>query len=193
MSVQRSSDHANVIGVLLAGGAGKRFVGLEHKLLMPFRGRPIYRWALDAILDAGLPAVIVWGAIDDDPPVPAAVTALHNPRWAEGMATTLQVGIAHARMCGATAIVTGPADQPLIPSSSWRRLALIDAPIAVATYAGRRANPVRLDAEVWPLLPETGDVGARDLMRLRPDLVTEVACSGNPADIDTREDYERWN
>lgn len=193
MGVQRSFDHTNVVGILLAGGAGQRFGGPEHKLLVPFRGRPVYRWALDAILAAGLPAAIIWGAIDDDPPVPAGVTALHNPRWAEGMATTLQVGIAHARTCGATTIVTGPADQPLIPASAWHRLATTDAPIAVATYAGRRANPVRLDAEVWPLLPETGDVGARDLMRLRPDLVTEVACTGNPADIDTREDYERWN
>lgn len=193
MNVQRSPDHATVLGVLLAGGAGTRFAGPDHKLLVPFRGRPVYRWALDAILAAGLPAAIVWGAIDDAPEVPDGVTVLHNPRWAEGMATTLQVGIQHARRCGAQAIVTGPADQPLIPASAWHQLATIDAPIAVATYEGRRANPVRLAAEVWALLPTTGDIGARDLIRLRPDLVTEVACSGNPADIDTREDYERWN
>ena len=193
MNVQRSCEHANVWGVLLAGGAGKRFAGPQHKLLVPFRGRPIYRWALDAILDAGLPAAIVWGAIDDEPSVPDGVIVLHNPRWDQGMATTLQIGIEHARQCGATAIVTGPADQPLIPASAWLQLATTDAPIAVATYDGRRANPVRLAAEVWALLPETGDVGARDLIRLRPDLVTEVASSGNPADIDTREDYERWN
>ncbi len=193
MNVQRSLGHAKVVAVLLAGGAGTRFAGPEHKLLMPFRGRPIYRWALDAILDAGLPAAIVWGAIDEHPPVPDGVAVLHNPRWAEGMATTLQVGIHHARQCRATALITGPADQPLIPASAWYLLATTDAPIAVATYEGHRANPVRLAAEVWPLLPETGDIGARDLMRLRPDLVSEVACTGNPADIDTREDYERWN
>lgn len=193
LNVQRSVDHNKVLGVLLAGGAGKRFAGPNHKLLVPFRGRPIYQWALDAILEAGLPAAIVWGAVDDEPPVPAGVTVLHNPRWSAGMATTLQVGIQYAREFGATAVITGPADQPLIPASAWHRLAATDAAIAVATYDGRRANPVRLSAEVWPLLPETGDIGARDLIRLRPDLVTEVACSGNPADIDTREDYERWN
>lgn len=181
-------------GVILAGGAGTRYAGETHKLVAPFRGRRVIDWGIRAVRDAGLDVWVVWGALGGQAPLLGDdVLVLHNPDWELGMATTLQVAVAEAVRQGLDAITVGPGDQPLIPSSAWRAVAATDSPIAVATYAGQRANPVRLAAEVWPLLPMTGDVGARRLLAMRPDLVTEVACEGNPADIDTREDLDRWN
>jgi molybdenum cofactor cytidylyltransferase len=185
---------STIPGVLLAGGAGTRFLGDGHKLLVDFRGRRLIDWSLDAIRGAGLEPWVVWGALGNDPPaLDDDVVQLFNPNWRDGMSTTLATAIGEARRRRCPAIIVGPADQPLIPASAWQALAQCDSPIAVATYEGRRANPVRLEASVWDELPTLGDFGARHVIRMRPDLVAEVACAGNPADIDTREDLDRWN
>ena len=167
----------------------------DHKLLIPWRGRPLVSWALEAAASAGLPRTwVVTGAVDLAGAVPYGVEVLINDHWAEGQATSLQLAISAAEMCGLDAIVVGLGDQPMIPASAWKAVAASrSTPIAVATYRGRRANPVRLGRPVWDLLPTDGDHGARALMQSQPELVTAVACEGNPADIDTVEDLDAWS
>jgi len=179
--------------VLLAAGGGSRFVGGAHKLLVEFRGRPLYRYALDAVIEAALDeTIVVTGSAPLD--LPDGLTVVANPRWAEGQARSVRTGLDAAERAGHDAVVIGLADQPFIPSEAWRLVAACDErPVAVATYDGRRANPVRLQREVWPLVPSEGDEGARRLVRGRQDLVCAVACPGNPVDIDTVEDLRRWN
>jgi CTP:molybdopterin cytidylyltransferase MocA len=121
--------------------------------------------------------------------LPDDVERAANPDWADGIATSLQTAV---RAAGdADAIVVGLADQPRIPTEAWRLVAAADAPIAVATYDGLRRNPVRLGRAVWPLLPVTGDQGASVLFR--EHAVVEVACPGDPADVDRLEDLEQWS
>jgi CTP:molybdopterin cytidylyltransferase MocA len=179
--------------VVLAAGKGERFIGDVPKLLALFRGQPLASWAMDAAncLDA---LFVVTGPVDLSDVLPRGAVAVPNPRWAEGQATSLAAGVDAAAADGHRAVVVGLADQPLIPREAWRAVAgATHTPIAVATYEGARRNPVRLAAEVWPLIPREGDEGARALLRKRPDLVTEVACPGNPADVDTQEDLATWS
>ena len=184
----------SIAAVVLAAGGGTRFTGPAHKLLTLFRGRPLVTWAVDAASAAALDeTIVVTGAAAVDALLPHGVTVVPNPAWDGGLASSLQAAVSHAAAAGHDAVVVGLADQPLIPASAWSAVANSSGLVAVATYAGRRANPVRLAAEVWPLLPTSGDAGARVLLARDPELVVEVACQGNPADVDILEDLEQWS
>lgn len=191
------TDPEPTAAVILAAGGGSRFAenpqAMGHKLLASWRGRPLVTWAVDTAVEADIgPVWVVTGAVDLTGVLPPEVTVLSNPAWAEGQAKSLQVAVAEAADRGLAAIVVGLGDQPLLSVEAWRAVAATRSPIAVATYEQRRRNPVRLGRDVWGGLPKTGDEGARVLIRQRPDLVREVACYGNPADIDTVEDLTRW-
>lgn len=183
------------VAALLAAGGGTRYTADHHKLLGTLRGRPVWEWSLQHVLAAGFDSVVVvTGAVELA--LPDGVVACHNATWRDGQAGSVQVAIHAARALGASAVTIGLADQPFVTSEAWREVA--QAPtehlIVIASYDGVPGpNPVRLDAQVWPHLPVTGDSGARDLIRLHPEWVCPVACLGSVADIDTLEDLERWN
>jgi molybdenum cofactor cytidylyltransferase len=189
-----------VAAIVLAAGGGSRFTasgGDGHKLLAPFQGRTVVEWAIDSAAAAGLDVVYVVRGATDIPIPPLAADAVRfvtNDRWRDGLATSLRAGLTRARRDGHHAVVVGLGDQPLVLAESWQRVAQAKAkPIGVATYSGKRGNPVRLSSLIWPLLPLTGDQGARAVMRRRPDLVMEVPCPGGAADIDTVDDLKEWS
>jgi molybdenum cofactor cytidylyltransferase len=211
------------VGVILAAGQGSRFSGPTHKLTAPFRGRAVVSWTIEAAINAGFDQVLVVTGNEPLGDVISATGAVevHNERWATGQGSSLAAAIGFVTQhledirsdtpTGGSqkprssttessaprrvdAIVVGLGDQPLVTTEAWRRVGrCTSSPIVVATYVGTRRQPVRLAREVWPLLNLTGDEGARSLVALRPDLVTELPCEGNPVDIDTVEDLARWN
>lgn len=175
---------------LLAAGGGSRFEGATHKLVAPLNGRVVWEWALDAMTGAQFDAYfVVTGALAID--LPDGVVELHNPRWAEGQATSLTCAVTAARKLGADSLTIGLADQPRVTSSAWSAVADAGAefPIVIATYEGKPGpHPVRLARETWSLLPDFGDGGARGLLQAKPDMVHRVACIGSADDIDTLND-----
>lgn len=194
------------IAVLLAAGAGKRFSGPVHKLMAeidtgsPTSPEPVVAASLRAMIDAEIgDCVVVTGAADISRVVEkigaGRAVIVHNPDWSSGMRSSVMTAIAHARSHGAAQIVVGLADQPFVTSGAWRLVAGADAPIAVATYDGRRGNPVKLASEVWSEFENAQgdpDAGARSLVERHLDTVAFVPCQGSDRDIDTREDLDTW-
>jgi molybdenum cofactor cytidylyltransferase len=208
---------SRIAAALLAAGQGSRF-GTLPKLTAALGGRPVVAWALDAARGSDLaPVVLVVGREADavlvsavgrghaqagtDPASTDDLVVVRNDRWASGIASSLEAAIvALQRRSQVAAVVVGLGDQPGVGAEAYRRLGRAydsGARLAVATYAGVRANPVLLARDHWDeALGLEGDEGARVLMRRHP--VIEVPCdgTGEPTDVDTPHDLAaleaRW-
>jgi molybdenum cofactor cytidylyltransferase len=184
---------------VFAAGRGSRLGGDASKPLLEWRGRPLLAWALDAARGSGLAPVLVtvgYRAADVRAAVSPGVEVVENPEWEEGISTSLRAALrALDARAEVTAVAVGLADQPRTGPDAYRRLAAAHhqgAELAVATYGGRRGNPVLLARSLWAQACELrGDAGARQLMDVVA--VTEVACdgTGTAVDVDTLEDLGR--
>lgn len=183
-----------LVAVVLAAGGGSRFAGPTHKLLAPFRGRRVVDHSVTAALDAGFSrVVVVTGEADLGLAPDPRLSIVGNPRPLDGQSTSLQLGIGRAARLGATAVVVGLGDAPLVDPATWRSVALAEGPLAITDVDGTLAPPTKIDASLWSVLPTEGDHGARALVHGRPELVTRVPCTSLSPDIDTEEDLARWS
>ncbi|GAB3205757.1 nucleotidyltransferase family protein [Marinactinospora thermotolerans] len=190
---ERDAETTSVAGLLLAAGEGSRLG--RPKALVELEGERLVDRGARILREGGCdPVYVVTGAADVT--VEAAVT-IHNPDWADGMGSSLRMGLATLPP-GVDAVVVALADQPLVtPAAIGRLLGAYreGARAAVATYSGNLRNPVLLGREHWPSVHALaeGDVGARHFLRAYSHLVTMVACDdvARPDDIDTPEDLDR--
>jgi len=169
-------DTSGVSGIVLAAGAGTRLGGPKAELVVA--GQRLIDRAVGELRRAGCAEVV------------AAVVVV-NPDPDRGMGSSLRLGLAAASGDRAVIVLV---DTPGIGADQVRQVLAVDAPFVTARYGARRGHPVAIDRPLWTEVAALaeGDQGARPFMRARPELVTEVACAGDPADIDTPEDLARW-
>ncbi|MFJ5801492.1 nucleotidyltransferase family protein [Streptomyces decoyicus] len=188
-------------GLLLAAGGGRRLGG-RPKALLDHRGRPLVEHAARALRDGGChPVHIVLGAAADAVRERADLSAYgisENPDWAQGMGSSLRVGLAALADSGADAVVVSLVDQPGIGAAAVARVVAAyegSTSLVSAAYDGRRGHPVLFGAGRWADIAATaeGDRGARAYLRRHADDLTLVECSdiAEPYDIDTPDDLRR--
>ncbi|MEE1650079.1 nucleotidyltransferase family protein [Brachybacterium sp. J144] len=192
------------VGLILAAGAGRR-LGRGPKALLLLRGAPLVEHVARALRDGGCAEVVVVTGADSER-VGAVLDGLpwarteQNPRWREGMGTSLRTGLA-AIGAGRDVLVT-PVDRPGTCAAEVARVLSVHRPGGITAAAHReasgglrRGHPVLLDAAWTAAAAEAAhaDVGARDLLRARRDHVQLVDCTDldDGADLDLPEDLWR--
>lgn len=184
----------NIVGILLAAGAGSRFGG--DKLLHPLEdGVAIAAHAARNLL-AALPdvvAVVRWGDFplyDMMEQEGCQVTMFQGA--SRGMGASLAHGIAQARTADGWVIAL--ADMPKIAPETIRKVVAAlqaGAPVARPVYKGQGGHPVGFSAGLRDeLLALDGDTGAREVLERHAADVKLIECDdpGVLLDIDRTSD-----
>ncbi|QZH75023.1 MAG: NTP transferase domain-containing protein [Erythrobacter sp.] len=181
------ADRPLLVAVLAAGSAS-RFGG--GKLDALCAGKPLGRWVLEAVAEAGLaPGIIVTGK---DPPAFAEGAECWaiciNPVASEGQGSSVALAARTAIADGAELLLL-LADMPLVPPSHLQ--ALVESQqLAATTYPdGTPGVPIFVPNEkLAPLAELAGGRGAGPFLRQVPDLRCIEAPPGTLSDVDTDAD-----
>jgi len=189
--------HSGTAAVVLAAGSSRRMGEGGNKLLTLIDGEPMVRRVVRSVLASRAAAVVVVLGHEADR-VRAVlagleVTAVDNPEYASGMASSLRAGI--AAVADHASVLVALGDMPRVRVDTLDRLIAEAGPgrIVVPVANGRRGNPVLWDRSFFSgLLNLSGDAGARGVIAARPDAVTSVVVDdlGVLFDVDTPDAVE---
>jgi molybdenum cofactor cytidylyltransferase len=183
--------------IVLAAGLSSRM--LTNKLVMPFRGRPLIRHAVDAVVASrAAPVVVVTGSGGAE--VSAVLKGLdieivENRDFSMGLSESLKCGVRSLpASCEGAVVMLG--DMPLVTADLVDSLiAHFDAAhsICIPVRGGRRGNPVLWGRQHFPaILALEGDRGAKSLLPSRAVCEVPAPDDGIFIDIDTTADLETY-
>ncbi len=184
-----------IAAVVLAAGLSSRMG--SNKLLADLGGKPLLAKTVEQVKASGVDQVVVVTGHQADSVAAALVDAqvrfIHNPHYAEGLATSVRAGVAAVQDFDAAFICLG--DMPLLRADDLRRMMAAfekaEGRSVIAPARGRKlGNPVLWGQEHFVgLMALEGDRGARGLLEAMRDQVVEIAVEhdGIMQDADTPE------
>jgi molybdenum cofactor cytidylyltransferase len=190
--------------VLLAAGASTRLGQPKQLLRLPaFGAVTLLDHTVGLAREAGAaPMLVVLGAHAEEIQLKCVLLdciLVRNEAWAEGMASSIRLGISAVMenapdAAGAMVLV---CDQPALSADHLR--ALLDAhrsdpeTIAASYYAGRSGVPAIFPRVLFPALLELqGDRGARAILQQAGVAIQPIEFPGGELDLDSPEDCARF-
>lgn len=184
--------------VLLAAGEASRMG--QAKQLLEYAGQPLIRHAAQTALASRCrPVVVVLGARAYE--VRKALGSLpvemvENPRWNEGMGTSIACGVQVMQQQGAAGAILMLADQPLVTTAMLDRLVELHEttgqPIVASEYSETVGVPVLFGRAFFEnLLNLPPDQGCKKTIQSNRAAAILVACPEAEMDVDTPADYQR--
>ncbi len=193
----------NIAALILAAGQSRR-MGQENKLLLPFKDETVLSHVLGQIQQAGIREIFaVTGHQRQEVEEELScheVIFFHNDLYAEGMSTSVKLGIASLPdNIDAVLIILG--DMPNISADILKQIMAnynpaVGRSIIIPRHNGKRGNPILWDSEFFDEFERLeGDMGAKILLNEYPEYIEEVDVGSDAIflDIDTFEAYESLN
>jgi molybdenum cofactor cytidylyltransferase len=187
--------------IILAAGSSRRMG--RNKLLLPYRGKPLLAYVTGNILSAGIDSIIVVtghdAALIGEALKGLPVKLVHNPRYEEGMTSSIQAGVSAAdgegyMICLSDMALIAPEEYALLKNAFNRQHRRDNACIIQPAYDNQVGNPVIFSA-AWrqAILEHTHPEGCKDIVRSHPDNVYRVEMNSASIlqDLDWPEDYDQ--
>ena len=200
MALPAKGDPAETIAaIVLAAGFSSR-MGV-FKPLLAFGERTVTGHVVAVLREAGVRHIhVVTGCQAELLALELAAlgaTPVHNAKFAEGMFTSVQAGVA-SLPAGIEGFLLLPVDVPLIRASTVRRVldkaAATRAPIVHPTFRGERGHPPFIGRALFgEILESDGEGGLRAILARHEREAASVAVfdRGCLMDMDRPDDYRR--
>jgi len=188
-----------IAAIVLAAGVSSRMG--RPKQTLPLSGVPMLERVLEIFRKSNVGrVVVVLGANEDEVRKHvkfADELVVINPKFAEGMSSSLRFGLKHVGT-EVDAVIIALGDQPFVLPTTIDKMVETykqsGARIVIPTYQGARGNPVLFDKSVFPRIARIrGDMGAKTVVQKNAAdvLEVEVPDRGVLVDIDTPSDLGR--
>lgn len=186
--------------VILAAGSSTRMG--TPKQLLPYREHTLLSHTVEvAIASICHPIIVILGAYAEQirPEISQyPIQILENPRWNEGMSSSIQVGIQALDKASEKpeAVVITLCDQPFISTQLVNQLVetyfTTGKPIIASEYAGILGVPTLFSSSFFPnLMDLKGAAGAKKIIEKYSDRVFSIPFLEGTVDIDTPEEYNQ--